>query len=342
MKRRKLINRSKEKEKPSGSDGDGNKCGKIEKISSNKWRITFELPKQTTFLCPICDYAYNVYSSITRHLTVKHEGVEVQYLYKCCECDRRFESRKQLGRHVSDDHPATTEPPPSRKGAYQCNFCEESFVSQRGQAQHERNRHPIRLSKLLATLASQPETDADEEDTQQTQLTTTEEVEADIPKASQPTHWPIDLTNSLIRAMFVKGCSSNIALAKQMNTNKTAHQVGKVKQRILSQYPNWRETFSYLSQDAGDSMEDTSPGVESYSEESSEAPSSPEEPTMTSDNIETIVLEEGAAPQMGSQEWENRETVELEESAGSQGEVVNIIIAYPLQVALECPHCHMK
>ena len=342
LKRRKLVNRNKEKEKPSGSDGDGNKCGKLEKVSRNKWRITFELPKQTTFSCPVCDCAYNVYSSITRHLSIKHEGVEVEYLFKCCDCDRTFESRKQLGRHVSDNHSVSTEPPPSRKGAYQCNFCEESFVSQRGQAQHERNKHPIRLSKFLATLASQPETDVDEEDTQITPLTTTEEVETDTSKASQPTHWPIDLTNSLIRAMFVKGCSSNIALAKQMNTSKTAHQVGKVKQRILSQYPNWRETFSYLSQDVSDSMGDTSHGEESYSEQSSEAPSSPPEPVMTSDNIETIVLEEGTALQVGLQDGESRETVEVEEPAGSQGEVVNIVIAYPLQVALDCPHCSMK
>ena len=68
--------------------------------------------------------------------------------------------RSDVDRHMSEVHPVTKEPPsPSRKGAYQCNFCEESFVSQRGRVQHKCNRHPIILSKFLATLASQPETD---------------------------------------------------------------------------------------------------------------------------------------------------------------------------------------
>jgi len=131
-KQRKLVSRIKDHSKPSGSDGEGIKCGRMEKVTSYKWRIMFEFPKQTTFLCPICDCRYNVYSSITKNLTMKHESVEVEYLYKCCDCDRRFESRKELGRHASDVHPAVEEPPPpSRKGTYQCNFCEESFVLQR-------------------------------------------------------------------------------------------------------------------------------------------------------------------------------------------------------------------
>ena len=213
----------------------------LEKVSGKKWRITFELQKQTTFLCSICECGYNFYSSIMRHLTLKYERVEVEYMYKYCDCDRKFESRKELGRHVSNVHPAAEEPPPSRKGSFHCTFSEESFVPQRSQAQHEHNKHPIRLSKFLATLASQPETDDDEESTQTSQSTTTETGNT---KASQPTHWPTDLTNSLIRAKFAMGCSSNISLVEYMNTNKTAHQVGKVKQRILSQYPNWKETSS--------------------------------------------------------------------------------------------------
>jgi len=152
---RKLITRKKDSDRPSGTDGDGRKCGQIEKLSRNKWKSTLELPKQTTFYCPICDCSYNVYLSITRHITLKHEAATVEYLYKCCECDKIFESRKELGKHSSADHPTEEPaPPPCRKGSYQCSFCDESFATQRGQAQHERNRHPIRLSKLLANLAS--------------------------------------------------------------------------------------------------------------------------------------------------------------------------------------------
>jgi len=115
-------------------------------------------------------------------------------------------------------------------------ICDESFATIRGQAQHERNRHPIRLSKLLANLASQPEEDEDTENS---------EINKDS-QGSQPTHWPLHQTNPLIREMFNIGCSSDIALAKAMGIEKTAHQVGKVKRRILSQYPDWRETFSYV------------------------------------------------------------------------------------------------
>ena len=62
--------------------------------------------------------------------------MEIEYLYKCCDRDRRFESRKELGRHTSDVHTTAEETqPPSRKGIYQCTFCEESLISQRGQAQ---------------------------------------------------------------------------------------------------------------------------------------------------------------------------------------------------------------
>ena len=49
------------------------------------------------------------------------------------------------------------------------------------------------------------------------------------------------------RATFVVGHTSNVALVAQVRTSKTPHQVGKVKMRILKQYPNWRDTFAYLN-----------------------------------------------------------------------------------------------
>ena len=82
-----------------------------------------------------------------------------------------------------------------------------------------------------------------------------------------------------------------------MNTNKTPHQVGKVKQRILAQYPNWRETFSYLNQATNNLIEDNSYSEGTSSDESSEAPSSPLEPTAISEDIAMIILEEGIAGQ---------------------------------------------
>ena len=47
--------------------------------------------------------------------------------------------------------------------------------------------------------------------------------------------------------MFVVGHTSNVALAAQMKTSKTPHQMGKVKGCILKQYPDWKEIFAYLN-----------------------------------------------------------------------------------------------
>jgi len=133
-----------------------------------------------------------------------------------------------------------------------------------------------------------------------------------------------------MRNVYNVGCSSDIALVKAMGIEKTAHQVGKVKRRILSQYPDWRETFSYLNESAswltressqeGTTTEESS---DTGSEESSNGPTSPQEP------LEVIVLGEGA-------------TLSQEEPATPPGMSTNIVIAYPLQAILECPHCHMK
>jgi len=125
--------------------------------------------------------------------------------------------------------------------------------------------------------------------------------------------------------MFHVGCSSDIALVKEMGVEKTAHQVGRVKRRILSQYPDWKETFSCLSETSSQPTWQVScMETESSDTRSEEASSGP---NMPPDNleVEVIVLEKG--------------TQELEEASGM---TTNIVIMYPLQVVLECPHCHMK
>jgi len=58
---------------------------------------------------------YNVYFSITSHLMLKHENVEVEYLYQCCDCDRKFEPRKKLWRHASNTQSAIEKSSSSRK-----------------------------------------------------------------------------------------------------------------------------------------------------------------------------------------------------------------------------------
>ena len=113
---------------------------------------TLELPKQISFSFPECQTHYNVFSSLTRHLYLKHPSLDIEWSYQCCECEGRSHNRRELGKHTSDCHP-TPGSPPTRHGAYSCTFCSDSFVSQRSKSQHKRNRHPIQLSKRLACIA---------------------------------------------------------------------------------------------------------------------------------------------------------------------------------------------
>ena len=71
---------------------------------------------------------------------------------------------------------------------------------------------------------------------------------ATLSQASQPAPWPIELTNLLIRTMFVVGTESNVILVREISTSKTPHQVGGTKLRIFSKYPDWKSTF-YLNPD---------------------------------------------------------------------------------------------
>jgi len=83
-----------------------------------------------------------------------------------------------------------------------------------------------------------------------------------------------------------------------------------VKRRILSQYPDWKETFIYLRETASQEVS----CEETESEEASNGPTSPPD----SQEIEVIVLEEGT----------REEVVALPP---------NIVIAYSLQV-VPLPH----
>ena len=170
---------------PSGRDGQGRSRGGMAWLPvERKWRITLELPKQTSFTCPECTTQYNVFSSLTRHLHIKHSTLQVEWRYKCCDCEESFSSRRDLGKHSSERHwPSGS--PAIRHGDYPWDFCHELSVSQRNKSQHEQNRHPIQLSKQLARLA------------------VLEEERLTLSQPSQPVHWSIKVINSLISAMFV-------------------------------------------------------------------------------------------------------------------------------------------
>jgi len=87
---------------------------------------------------------------------------------------------RALGRHVSEEHP------------------HQRLGREHSHGQFE-NRHPIRLSKYLANLATQ--TGIDSKEDMELSTISQQSHQHESSTTSQPTHWPIDLNNSLIRAV---------------------------------------------------------------------------------------------------------------------------------------------
>jgi len=277
--------------KPSGHDGDGRARGELIE-HEGEWTIVVEVPKQTTFSCPLCETSFNIFSSLTRHLKLKHPKLNTTILHRCWECGEQFQNRKELGTHSKRSHDNPPALQPKRLGEYPCSFCDESFASERSRSGHERSQHPILVSKKLAIEAAKDGRKA------------APRPDAALSQASQPVPWPVELTNSLIRAMFVVGTASNAALVKEMGTSKTPHQVGSTKCRILRKYPDWKATFSYLN---------------------------PDNSPLTSSSDNSTTDEESD---------EQEATPHREDSQEEQtGTPHTIVIAYPLQVTLDCPFC---
>ncbi len=63
---------------------------------------------------------------------------------------------------------------------------------------------------------------------------------------SQPWHWDGETEQEFIRAMFIVGTDSNVEIARQLKSKKTAHNTKGPKLRFLKEHPNWRTKFSHL------------------------------------------------------------------------------------------------
>ena len=160
--------------------------------------------------------------------------------------------------HVGKTTTTTTTKRDPKGGAFPCEFCKETFESSRSRSQHVRNQHAAVQSARLAEVSSK--------------RTSTD---------SQPRHWDKGTVEKFIRALYVVGTGSNVEIANQMKTKKTAQNVKAYKLRFLKDRPHWRTEFSHLDPSAAPS-----------DSESDDAAGEPETATGEKEEIEETQPEE--------------------------------------------------
>ena len=227
------------------------------------WNVVITHPIQTTFTCPACGVSYHVYSSLQRHMRDRHKDGKVTWMYVCATCSEEFSDKKKVSTHVTRVHvgratTTTTTKKDPKGGAFPCEFCAETFESSRSRSQHVRNQHAAAQSARLAEVSSK--------------RTSTD---------SQPRHWDKGTVEKFIRALFVVGTGSNVEIANQMKTKKTAQNVKAYKLRFLKDRPHWRIEFSHLDPSAAPS-----------DSESDDAAEEPETATEKKEEIEETQPEE--------------------------------------------------
>ena len=192
------------------------------KPTETTWNVVITHPTQTTFTCPACGVSYHVYSSLQRHMRDRHKDGKVTWTYVCATCGEEYPDKKKVSAHVTRVHvgratTTTTTKKDPKGGAFPCEFCKETFESSRSRSQHVRNQHAAAQSARLAEVSSK--------------RTSTD---------SQPRHWDKGTVEKFIRALFVVGTGSNVEIANQMKTKKTAQNVKAYKLRFLKDRPHWR------------------------------------------------------------------------------------------------------
>ena len=153
----------------------------------------------------------------------RHKDSRVTWTYVCAECGEEFRDKKKVSTHVNRMHTGKAMKKDPKEGAFPCDYCEETFASSRSRSMHVRNKHAAAQSARLAGESSQ-KSSAD----------------------SQPRHWDGETVQRFIRAMFVVGTGSNVEIAKEMKSKKTAHNVKGFKLKFLKENPNWRTEYSHL------------------------------------------------------------------------------------------------
>ena len=63
----------------------------------------------------------------------------------------------------------------------------------------------------------------------------------------EPWHWEEETVEKFISALFVVGTSSNVEIAREMRSKKTAHNVKGYKLKFLKDHPKWNTELRYLN-----------------------------------------------------------------------------------------------
>ena len=192
-------------------------------VTAGGWRIVITHPTQMTFTCPACGVLYHLYASLQRHMRDCHKDGKVTWVYVCADCGEELQDKKKVSTHVNCVHVGKAMKKDIKSGAFPCDYCEETFQSSRSRSMHVRNKHGAAQSAHLAGESS---------------LKTSVD--------SQPRHWDGEMVQEFVRAMFVVGTGSNVEIARQIKSKKTAHNVKGFKLRFLKEHPNWRTEFSHL------------------------------------------------------------------------------------------------
>lgn len=179
------------------------------------YSVSILYPDQSTFNCPACQLAFNLYSSLTRHFSTKHKDSNFDLSFTCSECSETFASKRSCSCHFTKRHPTEGSKTAARQGSHQCDFCTESFASKRSLAQHTRGAHAAEKSAALAAEIAERGT----------------------------RYWTEEEHEQFLDALFQVGPLSNIEIANLL-PNKTAAQINSHKYKFLRKHPNWREDFA--------------------------------------------------------------------------------------------------
>ena len=215
-----------------------------------------------------------------------HKDRKVTWIYVCSECGEEFQDKKKVSAHVNRVHVGKAIKKDMKSGAFLCHYCEETFQSFRGRSQHVRNQHAAAQSAHLAGESS---------------LKTSVD--------SQPRHLDEETVEKFIRALFVVGTGSNVEIAREMKSKKTAHNVKGYKLRFLKDHPNSNIEFRHLDPK----------GILSDSENITEEKE-------TTENREEVTTEVGTV----ETPVEREETVEIEAAVETEGVPEKEVVTTPV------------
>ena len=84
----------------------------------------------------------------------RHKDRKVTWVYACAKCEEEFPDKKKVSAHVNRVHAGKAMKKDTNKGAFPCDYYEETFQSSRSRSMHVRNQHAAAESARLAEESS--------------------------------------------------------------------------------------------------------------------------------------------------------------------------------------------